>query len=125
LQRNHDKIVLQWPVMEPVASKQSYMKYAFAAAAIAAMFAAGPVSAAMMSYSGENMTAGWSYSQGAAVASSNAGLASWLPDDGTERGGRADPPEGHAGDPDNARGMRRMVRVLSNVAKNPPVNPGG
>jgi hypothetical protein len=42
--------------MEPVASKESYMKYAFAAAAIAAMFAAGPVSAAMMSCSGENMT---------------------------------------------------------------------
>jgi hypothetical protein len=56
LQRNHDKFVLQWPVIEPVASKESYMKYAFAAAAIAAMFAASPASAAMMSCSGENMT---------------------------------------------------------------------
>ena len=27
-----------------------------------------------------------------------------LPDDGTERGGRADPSEGHAGDPDDGRG---------------------
>jgi hypothetical protein len=32
------------------------MKHAFAAAAIAAVFAAGPASAAMMSCSGENMT---------------------------------------------------------------------
>ena len=44
------------PVIEPVASKESYMKYAVAAAAIAAVFAVGPASAAMMSCSGENMT---------------------------------------------------------------------
>jgi hypothetical protein len=31
-----------------------------------------------------------------------------LLDDGTERSGRADPPEGYAGDPDDARGMRRV-----------------
>jgi hypothetical protein len=31
-----------------------------------------------------------------------------LPDDGTERGGRADPSQGHAGDPDDAGGMRRV-----------------
>jgi hypothetical protein len=31
-----------------------------------------------------------------------------FPDDGTERGGRADPPEGNAGDPDDAGGMRRL-----------------
>jgi hypothetical protein len=37
------RFFLQWPIMEPVAFKESYMKYAFAAAAIAAMFAAGPV----------------------------------------------------------------------------------
>ncbi len=30
------------------------------------------------------------------------------PDDGAERSGRTDPPEDHAGDPDDARGMRRM-----------------
>jgi hypothetical protein len=29
-----------------------------------------------------------------------------LPDDGAERDSRADPPQSHAGDPDNARGMR-------------------
>jgi len=29
-----------------------------------------------------------------------------LPDDGTERGGRADTPEGNAGDPDDGRGAR-------------------
>ena len=32
----------------------------------------------------------------------------WLPDDGTERSGRADPPEGHAGDPDHGRRARRL-----------------
>ena len=31
-----------------------------------------------------------------------------LPDDLAERGGRADPPEGHAGDPDDRRGARRL-----------------
>jgi hypothetical protein len=31
-----------------------------------------------------------------------------LPDDGTERDRRADPSQGHAGDSDNARGMRRL-----------------
>jgi hypothetical protein len=31
-----------------------------------------------------------------------------LPDDGTERDSRADPSQSHAGDPDNARGMRRL-----------------
>jgi hypothetical protein len=43
-------------VIEPVASKESYTKYVFAAAATAVVFAAGPASAAMMSCSGENMT---------------------------------------------------------------------
>jgi len=32
----------------------------------------------------------------------------WLPDDSTERSGRADPPEGHAGDPNDRRGVRRV-----------------
>ena len=31
-----------------------------------------------------------------------------LPDNGTECNGRANPPEGHAGDPDYARRMRRV-----------------
>ena len=31
-----------------------------------------------------------------------------LPDDVAERGGRADPPQGHAGDPDHRRGARRL-----------------
>ena len=31
-----------------------------------------------------------------------------LPDDGAERGRRADPPEGDAGDPDDRRGARRL-----------------
>jgi hypothetical protein len=31
-----------------------------------------------------------------------------LPDDHTERDSRADPSQSHAGDPDNARGMRRL-----------------
>src|SRR5712664_2436725 len=48
--------VVQWPAIEPITSKERYMKYAIAAAAIAAVFAAGPASAAMMSCSGENMT---------------------------------------------------------------------
>jgi hypothetical protein len=33
--------VVQWPAIEPITSKERYMKYAIAAAAIAAVFAAG------------------------------------------------------------------------------------
>src|SRR5450631_2123453 len=32
----------------------------------------------------------------------------WLPNHSTERDRRADPPEGHAGDPDDERRMRRL-----------------
>ena len=34
-----------------------------------------------------------------------------LPDNSGERGGQADPSQGHAGDPDDGSGARRLVTI--------------
>ena len=42
----------------------------------------------------------------------------WLPNDRAKQDSRADPSQSHAGDPDNARGMRRLdARAVGREAK--------
>ena len=60
----------------------------------------------LFAFAGMWMTFNGDRDQVEAGAGAASGL--WIPDDVAERGGRADPPQGHAGDPDHRRGARRV-----------------